>query len=49
MIEFLVKNGADVNATNNKGLAPIHQAFNQAEKDLLRSLGAKEQALLRPD
>jgi ankyrin repeat protein len=42
MINLLVANGADVNARNNKGLTPIKQAYSKLERDLLRSLGAKE-------
>jgi ankyrin repeat protein len=42
MIRYLVANGADVNATNNKGLTPLKWAFNRKVKELLRSLGAKE-------
>jgi ankyrin repeat protein len=40
MISFLVANGANVNAKNDRGLTPIQQAFNRAEKKLLRGLGA---------
>jgi ankyrin repeat protein len=42
MINFLVANGADVNATNNQGLTPIKLTFAKGQKDLLRSLGASE-------
>lgn len=42
MIKYLVANGADVNATNNKGLTPMKRTFNRKQKELLRSLGAKE-------
>ena len=40
MIKYLVANGADVNAANNKGLTPISRTFNTKDKELLRSLGA---------
>jgi ankyrin repeat protein len=42
MVKYLVANGADVNATNSKGLTPIKRTYNRKVKDLLRSLGAKE-------
>jgi hypothetical protein len=42
MIGFLVAKGADVNAINNKGLTPIKQTYSEAEKNLLRRLGAKD-------
>jgi ankyrin repeat protein len=42
MIKYLVASGADVNASNNKGLTPMKRAINKTVKDLLRSLGAKE-------
>lgn len=42
MIKYLVANGADVNATNNKGLTPIKRSVNTKVKELLRSLGATE-------
>jgi ankyrin repeat protein len=42
MIKYLVANGADVDAANNKGLTPIKRTFNRKQKELLRSLGANE-------
>jgi ankyrin repeat protein len=41
MIKYLVANGADVNATNYKGLTPMDRAFNKMDKEILRDLGAK--------
>jgi ankyrin repeat protein len=40
MIKYLVENGADVNATNSKGLTPIKLTFVKKNQELLRSLGA---------
>lgn len=40
MVSFLVANGANVNATNDRGLTPIKQALGKTEKQLLRGLGA---------
>lgn len=42
MIKYLVANGADVNATNNSGLTPIQRTYHRKQKELLRSLGAKD-------
>ena len=42
MIKYLVENGADVNATNSKGLTPIKLTFVKKDQELLRNLGAKE-------
>jgi hypothetical protein len=39
MISFLVANGANVNATNDRGLTPIQQSFTKTGKELLRGLG----------
>ena len=41
MIMYLVENGADVNATNYKGLTPMERAFSKVDKEILRDLGAK--------
>jgi ankyrin repeat protein len=40
MIKYLIAGGADVNATNNKGLTPMKKVVNKKVKELLRSLGA---------
>ena len=40
MIKYLIANGADVNATNSKGLTPIKKVVNKKVKEFLRSLGA---------
>jgi ankyrin repeat protein len=41
MIKYLVAKGADVNATNYKGLTPMERAFTKMDKEILRGLGAK--------
>ena len=45
MIRYLVAHGADVNATNKKGLTPMQLSFNNKDKEFLRSLGAKDKGL----
>jgi ankyrin repeat protein len=42
MITYLVANGANVNATNDRGLTPIKYALGRSQKQLLRSLGASD-------
>jgi ankyrin repeat protein len=41
MIRYLVANGANVNATNKKGLTPMQLSFNTKDREVLRSLGRK--------
>jgi ankyrin repeat protein len=43
MIEYLAKNGADINAKNNNGLTPYQRALDAEQvKELLKRLGANE-------
>jgi ankyrin repeat protein len=45
MIRYLVANGADVNATNNKGLTPMQLSLHKKDKEFLRILAAKSKGL----
>lgn len=41
MVELLIANGADVNARDDGGLAPLDEAARRGHKDIIELLAAK--------
>jgi len=42
VVEYLIKNGADINAKDNSSRTPLKLARKQEIKDLLRNHGGRE-------